>query len=66
MNNVIEYKTACAWNIQLMDEQVNKLLKEGFQLYGNPYLGQTGADLGPAADLDPSGVDCQAMVKLGP
>ena len=36
---IIEYKTATADNWASLDKEVNKLLAQGYQLYGNPYFG---------------------------
>jgi len=38
MYKYTEYKTAVAYNFEALDAVVTKLLSEGFQLYGNPYL----------------------------
>jgi len=38
MYKYTEYKTAVADNFEALDAVVTKLLSEGFQLYGNPYL----------------------------
>jgi len=50
---IIEYKTVSKPNNKDLDKKVNKLLKEGYQLYGNPY----------ALDFDYSFEYYQAMVK---
>ena len=34
---VIEYRTATADNCASLDKEVNNLLAQGFQPYGNPY-----------------------------
>ncbi len=37
MNEIIEYKTAEGENPGSLDRQVEKLIAEGYQPYGNPY-----------------------------
>jgi hypothetical protein len=56
---IIEYKTATAESWSLLDKEVNKMLAQGYQLYGSPYLGQNQID--GAATLTMA----QAMVKCG-
>lgn len=53
---IVEYKTAKAGNWVALDGEVNKLLLQGYHLYGNPYcVGDTGGSFTLA----------QAMVKAG-
>jgi hypothetical protein len=57
---VIEYKTATGDNCASLDREVNRLLAQGFQPYGNPYSspgkGKGAADTFQAA---------QAMIRNG-
>jgi hypothetical protein len=39
-----EYKTVGGSNAEDLDAKVNKLLAEGYQLYGNPYLSDSVID----------------------
>jgi hypothetical protein len=57
---IIEYKTATADNWASLDKEVNKLLAQGYQPYGNPYSGgnKTEGAIGPF-------MVAQAMVKCG-
>lgn len=56
MKTVIEYKTATAGCVKYLGDEVNKLLREGFQPFGSPYL----------IDGEPGGefCACQAMVRF--
>ena len=53
MKSSMEYLTVRARNFDKFDEDVNKKLKEGFLLYGNPYV----------TDGDDEFYVCQAMTK---
>lgn len=35
---IIEYKTVCRKDNESLDKKVNKLLKEGYELYGSPHV----------------------------
>jgi hypothetical protein len=35
---IIEYKTAHGSSVQELDEDVNAMLRDGFQPFGSPYL----------------------------
>jgi len=48
---IVEYKTVTADNWTTLDKEVNRLLSQGYQLYGNPYFGDSTL--------------AQAMVKAG-
>jgi hypothetical protein len=56
---IIEYKTATAESWSLLDKEVNKMLSQGYQLYGSPYLGENQVDGAVTLTL------AQAMVKCG-
>ena len=51
-----EYKTVCSSNIDEFDGKICGLLKDGWELYGNPYVLQSE---------DPEDLEClvQAMVR---
>jgi len=53
MNKILEYRTACGLGPSGLDEEVNKLLKEGFIPYGQQYISEKK-------------VFVQAMVKEAP
>ena len=57
---IIEYKTATADNWASLDKEVNKLLAQGYQLYGNPYFGGSKTEGASGAFMV-----AQAMVKCG-
>jgi hypothetical protein len=57
---IIEYKTVTADNWALLDKEVNKLLAQGYQLYGNPYFGGNKIEGAIGTFLV-----AQAMVKCG-
>jgi hypothetical protein len=57
---IIEYKTATADNWASLDKDVNKLLAQGYQLYGNPYFGEKKIE-GAIGTF----MVAQAMVKCG-
>lgn len=38
---IVEYKTANGDSWSALDKDVNKLLSQGFHLYGNPYSAET-------------------------
>ena len=46
-----EYKLCAAETAAELNRQVNELLKDGWSLYGNPFV-------------TPSGVICQALTKM--
>lgn len=41
MMKIVEYKTVTADNWTALDKEVNRLLSLGYQLYGNPYFGDS-------------------------
>jgi hypothetical protein len=51
--NIGEYRTVRAGNFKDLDETVNKLLADGFQPYGSPYVTESAGEF----------LACQAMVK---
>jgi hypothetical protein len=55
---IIEYKTATADNLSAFDKEVNKLLAQGYQLYGSPYAVENKLEgaIGPV-------MIAQAMIK---
>jgi hypothetical protein len=55
MPKIIEYSTARATNSTELDITINRMIKEGFQPYGNPYPADSPKDYGFRV--------CQAMVK---
>ena len=57
---IIEYKTATADSWAALDKDVNKLLVQGYQLYGNPYFGENKIE-GAISTF----MVAQAMVKCG-
>jgi hypothetical protein len=57
---IIEYKTATADSWAALDKDVNKLLAQGYQLYGNPYFGENKIEGAIGTFLV-----AQAMVKCG-
>ena len=57
---IIEYKTATADNWAALDKDVNNLLAQGYQLYGNPYLAGNKIEGAIGTFLV-----AQAMVKCG-
>jgi hypothetical protein len=57
---IIEYKTATADSWASLDKEVNKLLVQGYQLYGNPYFGENKIQ-GAIGTF----MVAQAMVKCG-
>jgi len=57
---VIEYKTATADSWASLDKEVNKMLAQGYQLYGTPYFGENKIE-GAIATF----MVAQAMVKCG-
>jgi hypothetical protein len=57
---IIEYKTATADSWASLDRDVNKLLAQGYQLYGNPYFGENKIE-GAIGTF----MVAQAMVKCG-
>lgn len=38
---IIEYKTAHGSSVRELDENVNAMLRDGFQPFGSPYLSDT-------------------------
>jgi hypothetical protein len=38
MKKVVEYKTVSTRETDDLDKRVNELLKEGYSLYGDPYI----------------------------
>jgi len=50
---IADYKTASGNNTADLDTEVKRLLKQGFQLHGNPYAGQDSGGI----------VLFQAMIK---
>ena len=48
-----EYKTVADENLSNLDAEVNRLLSEGFELYGNPY----------SAGNEKESIFCQALVR---
>jgi len=57
---VIEYKTATADSWAALDKEVNKLLAQGYQLYGSPYFGENKME-GAIGTF----MVAQAMIKCG-
>jgi hypothetical protein len=57
---IIEYKTATAENCASLDAAVNKLIAQGFQIYGSPYSSHSNED-GIAGTFQVA----QAMVRNG-
>lgn len=57
---IIEYKTATADSWAALDKEVNKLLTQGYQLYGSPYFGENKIE-GAIGTF----MVAQAMVKGG-
>jgi len=57
---VIEYKTATADSWAVLDKEVNKMLGQGYQLYGSPYFGENKIE-GAISTF----MVAQAMVKYG-
>ena len=57
---VIEYKTATADTWALLDSNVNALLAQGFEPYGNPYFGNNKAE-----GIANTSQVAQAMVRNG-
>ncbi len=57
---IIEYKTATADNWASLDKDVNKLLAQGYQLYGSPCFGGNKIEGAIGAFMV-----AQAMVKCG-
>jgi hypothetical protein len=55
MKTITEYATARATNSTELDVAVNKMIKEGFQPYGDPYAADSTKDYGFRVS--------QAMVK---
>ena len=51
--NTGEYQTVRERSFKDLDETVNKLLADGFQLYGSPYVTESNNEF----------LVCQAMVK---
>ena len=58
--NVIEYKTATADSWAALDKDVNKMLSQGYQLYGSPYFGENKIE-----GAINTYMVAQAMVKCG-
>ncbi|MGD1086695.1 MAG: DUF1737 domain-containing protein [Verrucomicrobiota bacterium] len=57
---VIEYRTATADDCASLDQEVNKLLAQGFQPYGNPYYSHTkGKGIADTRQV------AQAMIRNG-
>jgi hypothetical protein len=57
---VIEYKTATADSWASLDKDVNRMLAQGYQLYGSPYFGENKIE-GAIGTF----MVAQAMVKCG-
>jgi hypothetical protein len=57
---IIEYKTATADSWASLDKDVNRLLAQGYQLYGSPYFGENKIE-GAIGTF----MVAQAMVKYG-
>jgi hypothetical protein len=57
---VIEYKTATADSWASLDKEVNKMLAQGYQLYGSPYFAENKIEGAIGAFMV-----AQAMVKYG-
>jgi hypothetical protein len=57
---IIEYKTATADGWPALDKEVNKMLAQGYQLYGSPYFGENKIE-GAIGTF----MVAQAMVKFG-
>lgn len=55
---ISHYSTAHASNVKDLDEQVNKLVAEGYEPYGSPYLSDHPIE-GKVDTL----MICQAMIK---
>ncbi|MGA3284715.1 MAG: hypothetical protein ABSD57_09695 [Verrucomicrobiota bacterium] len=52
-----EYKTASGYTLPGLDKNVNQLIKDGFQPFGNPYYAAGQSDKHADTSF------CQAMVK---
>ena len=52
---ITEYKTVAEQSVRELDEEVNRLLTRGFELYGSPYASGVEAE---------DHLICQAMVKI--
>jgi hypothetical protein len=52
MSSIKKYHTANAGDLISLDKLVNKMIQDGWQPYGNPYL------------ISKSGEFCQAMVNI--
>lgn len=57
---IVEYKTANGSSIKELDENVNRMLHEGFQPFGSPYLSDNELE----GKVDTFAV-WQAMVRYG-
>jgi hypothetical protein len=57
---ITEYKTATADSWAALDKEVNKLIGQGYQLYGSPYFGENKIE-GAIGTF----MVAQAMVKCG-
>lgn len=55
-SKIIAYKTICRVLPSELDDEINKLIQEGWELYHGPYSAGNG-------DRDEDGYSCQAMVK---
>ena len=58
---IASYKTISAAASQDLDEEVNNLIKQGFQPYGDPYFVPPKSQALMASDISPFN---QAMVKF--
>lgn len=56
MNQVNNYRTVCEAHCDALDAVVNKLIKQGWQPFGNPYIATKADDFNI----------CQSMVLLAP
>ena len=52
---ITEYKTVAEQSVRELDEEVNRLISRGFELYGSPYSSGVEAE---------DHLICQAMVKI--
>ena len=57
---IIEYKTAMADACASLDKEVNKLIAQGYQPYGDPYFGGNKTE-----GANGTFMVAQAMVKCG-
>jgi hypothetical protein len=57
MSTKTEYRTVQSGDLSRLDEEVNKLLAEGYSLYGNPYVIQERGLMGSQF------VVCQALLR---